>query len=88
MAFVSLADSTKAPVLCGPVLLLHRGQIIRRGKERASGQRPDSHQSEQIHSVGHDKDGEDYHGEALLEGEGPHSSSLSPSLPQPHPGAT
>lgn len=80
-------DPTQAPVLCGPVLLLHRSEVLGRGEERAPGQRPDPHQSESLHRVWHDEDGEDHHGEALLEGEGPHGPPLSPPLSQLHPGA-
>ena len=81
-------DSAKTPVLCGPVLLLYCCEVLWRGKEHASGQWTDPHQSESLHSVWHDEDGEDHHGEALLEGEGPHSAPLPPPLSQPHPGAT
>lgn len=87
ISFPCPPDSAKAPVLRGPVLLLHCREVRRRGEECASSQRTDPHQSESLYSVWHDEDGEDHHGEALLEGEGPHSPPLPSPLSQPHPGA-
>lgn len=80
-------DSTQAPVLRRPVLLLHRRESLGGGEERAAGQRPDPHQSEPLHGVGHDPDGEDHHGEAPLEGEGPDSSALPSPVSRSRPGA-
>lgn len=87
LPFMSISDSAKAPLLCWSLLLLHRYKVLRGGEKCASGKWPHPHQSESLHCVWYDEDGEDRHGEIILEGESPHNPPLSSTDSQSYPGA-